>query len=96
MFPFSVDRNQSVIAVPIQKGNFLCAVQNFKWQAAGVVSWDTSNDAQALGIDRCGQVVLQRGFTGRRKRKFESGKIFADVANGRRVKIGRASCRERV
>src|SRR5262245_61304380 len=80
-----IDRYQAVVAVPIKKRDLLRAVQDFERQAAGVMTRNSTDDAQTFGIDRRGEIVLKRRFAGRRQRQFESRKILADVSNGFRI-----------
>ena len=81
----AVDRDQAEVAVPVEERDLLGALQHLERQAAGVVPRDAADDAQALGIDRRREVVLQRGLAGRRQRQLQAGQILADVAARHRV-----------
>src|SRR5262245_54809076 len=82
MFSRRIDRYQTKIGVPIKKRDFLCSLQNFKGQTAGVVTWNAADDAETLRINGRRQIMLQRCLSGRRQWKSQTGKIFADVPPG--------------
>src|SRR5215510_7657675 len=85
MLAIRIDRNQTKIAIPVKKCDFLCSLQNFKGQTAGVVAWNATNDAKTLGINSRRQIMLQRRLSSRRQRKLQSRKVLADVADRYRV-----------
>ncbi len=82
MFAIRIERDQTVVAIPVKERHFLGALQNFKRQAAGVVPRDPADDAQRLGIDGCRDVVLPGRLTGWRQRQFQIRKILRYVAAG--------------
>ena len=77
-----VDRDQTEIAVPVQEHDLVRALQNFERQAAGVVPRDAADDAEALGIDGRGQVVLERRLAGRRQRQLPPGRSLPMLPTG--------------
>src|SRR5579872_6822329 len=81
MLSIRVDGDQSVIAIEIEKGDLMSALQNFKRKAAGVVARNPTDDAEAFRIDGRSEVVLQSRLACRRQRKLEARKVFPDVAS---------------
>jgi len=43
-------------------------LQQLEGKAAGIVSWQTADDANSLGIDRMFEVVFECSFAGRSER----------------------------
>ena len=76
----AVDRDEAEVAVEVEERDLVGALQHLEGQSAGVVARDAADDAQRLGIDRGGEVVLQRRFAGRRQRQLQARQILRDVA----------------
>ena len=78
----AVDGNQTVIAVEIHKRDQFGRLHDHEWQAAGVVPRNSAGDAERFGVVGGGDVVFPRRLTLRSEGQLESGKVFADVADG--------------
>src|SRR5690348_7591502 len=85
MFSIRVNRNEAVVAVKVEKCNFLISLQDFEGQPARIMSRNSAKDTEAFRIDRSGEIVPQSGFTGRRQRQLESWKILSDISDRNRV-----------
>jgi hypothetical protein len=82
MLALRIDRNQAIVAVPIQKRDLVRALQYFESKPARVVARDAAENAEALRIDGRGEVVLQRGFARRRQRELKAWQVLGDIPTG--------------
>src|SRR5437762_14340495 len=85
MLALRIDRYQTIVAVEIEERDFLRPLQNLERQPAGIMPRNSADDAQALRVDGCREVMLQRRFSCGRERQYQSGKVLGDVPARYRV-----------
>src|SRR6185295_6727860 len=65
-----IDWNKTKIAIPVKERHFIGALQNLKWQAAGVMPRNAAGDAQTLRVNGGSRVMFPCSLAGGCERKL--------------------------